>query len=120
MLFADAGHGSNQVLGPLPWDYEVYYDPPVAGPVKLANPPEMSLHATCDAGQLLMSFPGVVSDQPACVVADSAATHAFIDRAFVLKHGMREYAASGSVSVWLARRVYLSQALCERGSSARL
>ncbi len=50
----------------------------------------VGMHASCDAGQLLMSFPGVLSDQPACVVADSAATHAFIDRALVLKHGLRE------------------------------
>ncbi len=114
MLFAEAGHGSSQVLGPSPWDYEVYYDPPVAGPVKLAAPPEMSLHATCDAGQLLMSFPGVVSDQPACVVADSAATHAFNDRAFVSKHGLREYAASGSVSVAGQKSVPVSSFVRER------
>ena len=47
-----------------------------------------------------MSFPGVVSDQPACVVAAESATanHAFIDHAFVLKQGLREYGTSGSVS----------------------
>ena len=114
MLFAEAGHGSSQVLGPSPWDYEVYYDPSVAGPVELASPPEMSLHATCDAGQLMMSFPGVVSDQPACVVADSAATHAFIDLAFVLKHGLREYAACGSVSVAGQKSVPVSSFVRER------
>ena len=43
----------------------------------------VGVHASCNAGQLLMSIPGVVSDQPAGVVADSAATHAFIDRACV-------------------------------------
>ena len=37
MLFAEAGHGSIQVLGPSPWDYEVHYDPPVAGPVELSR-----------------------------------------------------------------------------------
>ena len=99
MLFAEAGHGSSQLLEPLRWDHKVYYDRPVAGPVKLAAPPEMSLHATCAAGQLLTSLPCVVSDQPACVVADSAATHAFIDRAMMMKHALREYAACGSVSV---------------------
>ena len=100
MLFAEAGHGSTQrALGPSPWDYEVYYDPPLAGPVKPATPHEMCLHATGDVGQLLMSFPGVVSDCPACIIADSGASHEFIDRAFVVKHGLREYAASGSVSV---------------------
>jgi hypothetical protein len=46
-----------------------------------------------------MSFPGVVSDQPACVVAAESATHAFIDHAFVLKQGLRECGASGSASV---------------------
>ncbi len=114
MLFAEAGHGSSQVLGPSPWDYEVYYDPPVAGPVKFAGPTEMSLHATCAGERLLMSFPGVVSDQPACVVADSAATHAFIDRAFVLKHGLREYAASGSVSMAGQKSVPVSSFVRER------
>ena len=33
MLFAEAGHSSSQrALGPSPWDYDVYYDPPLAGP----------------------------------------------------------------------------------------
>ncbi len=46
ILFTEAGHGSSQVLRPSPWDYKVYYDPPVTRPVQLASPPAMSLHAT--------------------------------------------------------------------------
>ena len=50
------------MLVPLPWDHEVYSDHPLVAPVKLDAPLEMSLYATCDAGQLPMSFPSVVSD----------------------------------------------------------
>ncbi len=61
-----------------------------------------------------MSFPGVVPDQPAGVVADSAATHAFIDRAFVVKHDLREYAATESVSVAGQKSVPVSGFVQER------
>ncbi|DBA92040.1 TPA: hypothetical protein ACH3X2_14246 [Trebouxia sp. C0005] len=51
-MFAEAGQGSGQrALGPLPWDYEVYYDPPCEGPAALC---EMSLIG--GAGQLGMTY----------------------------------------------------------------
>ena len=115
MLVADAGHASSQVLRPAPWDYKVYYDPPVTGHVQLASPLEMFLHAACDAGQFLMSFPGVVSDQPACVVAAESAAHAFTDHAFVLKQGLCEYGTSGSVSAAGQKGVPSSSFVRQRG-----
>ena len=96
MLFAEAGHQSGQrALGPSPWDFEVFYDPPSVGPDALLD---LQLNAGGDAEQLVMSFPGFVDDCPACVLVDSGASHNFIDRAVVAKQGLREHAASGAVS----------------------
>ena len=48
------------------------------------------------------------------MLPDSAAAHAFIDRAFVLRHGLHEYAASGSVSVAGQKSVPVSSFVRER------
>ncbi|KAA6430035.1 MAG: hypothetical protein FRX49_00466 [Trebouxia sp. A1-2] len=82
MLFAEAGQGSGQrALGPSPWDYEVYYDPPCEGPAALC---EMSLNAylngLSDKGRAAARVgrpDGAAaqnSSQDANVVSDSAST----------------------------------------------
>ena len=60
-----------------------------------------------------MSTPGVVSDQPACVVADPAATHALIVL-LCWKLGLGEDAVSGSVSVAGQKSVPASSFVRER------
>ncbi|DBA99015.1 TPA: hypothetical protein ACH3X1_014286 [Trebouxia sp. C0004] len=72
----------------------------------------MPLQATCDARQFLMSFPGLLSHQLVCVVADSAAS--CFDRAFVVRHGLHEYGATGSVSVAGQTSLPVSNFLPER------
>ena len=70
----------------------MFYDPPSVGPDASLD---LQLNAGGEAEQLVMSFPGVVDDCPACVLDDSGASH---NLAVVAKQGLRGHAASGVVS----------------------
>ena len=88
MLFTEPREGRcSQMLGPSPWDIEVWYDPPT----------QMQMNSLPDGKQLMMTFEGVVAGSQANVLIDSGASHNFIDQSFVMKNNLNVEKGSGHV-----------------------
>jgi hypothetical protein len=83
------GNGLRRQLGPMPWDIEVWYDPPAA-PMRLNTLPH-------EEQPLLMTFPGYVADHSAKTLIDGGATHNYIDAAFAVAKGLKIHKCSGRV-----------------------
>ena len=71
--------GSRGQMKGIPWDVEIYYDPPYK-PLKVK--------ATKVEGALTMQFPCTLNGAQAVVTTDSAASHSFINYQFTQKVGI--------------------------------
>lgn len=75
--------GQRKVLPAIPWDVQVWYDPPVAG--------DLSINAVSGpVSALAMSFTGTVHDAPCTVLVDSGAKgYAYVSAQYVQSLGLQ-------------------------------